>query len=219
MAETVRAGRGRLRMLDLAGLTVGLGGLAIGLTGCDTGSLFRSPDTAGTTSGSRTTSVQQQLPAGVGKGLKYAVDLARAAGFTQYVTHDASGRMRAQIIYTDWKVCFQTPDPGVLPTTTRVDFGVVKLAESCPAADQGLVTVTAGAVMPDLRRRSTRYAHDVLGGDASISYKTRSGGDAHVLIDSNWEVCDQTPAPGRPYGGVPVTLVVTKYIDGGCQEP
>jgi hypothetical protein len=206
------------RRLGPAGRAVGLVGLTISLLGCSTGGLFRPPETVGTTPGAPTTAVQQQLPDAVGKGLKYAVDAAKQAGFARFTTHDSSGRMRAQVIYTDWKVCFQTPGPGMLPTTTRVDYGVVKLAESCSAADQGLVTVTAGAVMPDLRGRSARYSYDVLGSNASISHKTRSGGDAHVLIDSNWEVCDQTPAPGQPYGGVPVTLVVAKYADGGCRK-
>jgi hypothetical protein len=232
---TTTAGRGRRRRFGPSGRAVGLGGrvlgaagravgligpagLTISLVGCGTGGLFKPPDAAGTTSGAPATAVQQHLPDAVGKGLKYAVDAAKEAGFAHFTTHDSSGRMRAQVIYTDWKVCFQTPGPGMLPTTTRVDYGVVKLAESCSAADQGLVTVTAGAVMPDLRGRSTRYAYDVLGSNASVSHKTRSGGDAHVLIDSNWEVCDQTPAPGQPYAGAPVTLVVAKYADGGCQK-
>lgn len=218
---TMTVRRGRRRRFGPAGRAVGLVGLTISLLGCGTGNLFKPPDTVGATSGAPTaptTAVQQQLPDTVGKGLKYAVDAAKEAGFARFTTHDSSGRMRAQVMYTDWKVCFQTPGPGMLPTTTRVDYGVVKLAESCSAADQGLVTVTAGAVMPDLRGRSARYAYDVLGSNASISYKTRNGSDAHVLIDSNWEVCDQTPAPGQPYGGVPVSLVVAKYTDDGCRK-
>lgn len=189
------------------------------LAGCSTGELFGPPAGSTTTSsGTATAPARQLLPDGVGKGLKYAVDAVRTAGFAQFSTHDASGRMRAQVIYTDWKVCFQTPGAGLHPTPARIDFGVVKLNESCPATDQGLVTVTAGAVMPDLRGRSARYAFDVMGSNASISYKTRAGADAVVLVDSNWEVCEQTPAPGQPYNGVPVTLIVAKYGDGGCAK-
>lgn len=194
--------------------------LALALTGCSTGDLFGSPST---TSGTGTSSgpseqARRQLPASIGKGLKYAVDAARTAGFSHLTTHDASGRMRAQILHNDWRVCFQTPGPALLPVDTRVDFGVVKLAEPCPSADQGLITVTAGALMPELRGRSARYAFDVLGGNASIRYLNRSGGNAIVLVDSNWEVCGQSPAPGQPYGGVPVTLTVAKYTDGGCRK-
>jgi hypothetical protein len=207
---TVRPGRG-----GAVGVGLLLGALMLG--GCSSGGLFGSP--SGTTSAPSTvatTTGTRQLPDGVGKVLSYAFDAARTAGLADLTTHDASGRMRAQVLYTDWKVCFMTPRPGTVPSSSRVDFGVVKLDESCPASDQGLVTATAGAAMPDLRGRSARYAHDVLGNRAGISYKTRSGGSALVLVDSNWQVCDQTPKPGQPYGGVPVTLVVAKYSDGGC---
>ena len=191
---------------------------AVAVAGCSGGSLFGAGSSGGTASSSTSASAAAsgQLPDGVGKGLQYAVDAANKAGFQHLSTHDASGRMRAQLLYTDWKVCFMTPGAGPQPTSTRIDFGVVKLQEACPTADRGLVTVTAGATMPDLRGRSARYASDVLGGSAGISFKTRSGGNALVLVDTNWQVCDQTPAPGQPYNGVPVTLVVAKYSDGGC---
>lgn len=201
------------------------GALAVGavvlaaLTGCSAGGLFPS-GTSGTTSaggGPGTSSAAtQQLPDGVGKGLKYAVDAAGRAGYPTFSTHDASGRMRAQVLYTDWQVCFQTPAAGAHPTSTKVDFGVVKLGESCSATDQGLITTKAGATMPDLRGRSARYASDVLGDNASVRYVTTTGSNAMVLVDSNWQVCEQTPAAGAPYAGVPVTLVVAKYGDGGC---
>jgi hypothetical protein len=202
-----------LTALVLTGLIV------TAVTGCSSGGLFPSGSgstTAASTGSGSSSAAPDRLPDGVGKGLKYAVDAAASAGFSTYSTHDASGRMRAQVLYTDWKVCFQTPPAGLHPSSTKVDFGVVKLAESCPASDQGLVTVTAGATMPDLRGRSVRYASDVLGSGASIRFTTTTGADAHVLVDSNWQVCGQTPAPGAAYAGVPVTLVVAKYSDGGC---
>jgi hypothetical protein len=170
------------------------------------------------TSGSPTVVQTKQLPDERGKGLKDAVDAVQAAGFTRYSAHDASGRMRVPVLYTDWKVCLQTPPPGTHPISTRVEIGVVKQAESCPATDQGQVTATAGAVMPDLRGRSVRYTHDVLGLTARISYKTLTGATAYVLADSEWQACAQTPAPGQPYNRVPVTLVVAKYSDGGCPQ-
>ena len=198
-----------------AGVGLLLGAFTLG--GCSSGGLFGSPGgSTSATSTASTTTGTRQLPDGIGKVLSYAFDAAQSAGLSNLTTHDASGRMRAQVLYTDWKVCFMTPRPGTVPSSSRVDFGVVKLQESCPASDQGLVTATAGAAMPDLRGRSARYAHDVLGNRSGISYKTRSGSDALVLVDSNWQVCDQTPKPGQPYNGVPVTLVVVKYTDGGC---
>ena len=206
LTRGARAGAG-------AGLLLG----ALTLAGCSSGGLFGSASSSSSApSATSTTTGTRQLPDGVGKVLSVAFDAAQKAGLTDLTTHDASGRMRAQVLYTDWKVCFMTPRPGTVPSSSRVDFGVVKLDENCPASDQGLVTATAGATMPDLRGRSARYADDVLGNRAGISFKTRSGGNALVLVDSNWQVCDQTPKPGQPYGGVPVTLVVVKYSDGGC---
>jgi hypothetical protein len=200
--------------------TVGAGVLlgALTLGGCSSGGLFGSPSGTSSAPSSARTTGARQLPDGVGKVLSVAFDAAQGAGLAHLTTHDASGRMRAQVLYTDWRVCFMTPGPGTVPSSSRVDFGVVKLAESCPASDQGLVTATAGATMPDLHGRSARYAHDVLGNRAGISYQTRSGGNAPVLVDSNWQVCDQTPKPGQPYGGVPVSLVVAKYSEGGCPK-
>lgn len=228
---TRRSGR-RRRARGAAVPTVIFLGVA-GVAGCSTNGLFGSaaPSSNGgaatpgaatpgaATPGAATpasSAPSQALPALIGKGLQYAVDQARSAGFTDLVTHDVSGRVRTQLLFRDWKVCFQNPPAGVHPTSVRVDFGVVKLAETCPPADQGLPTLTAGALMPDLRRRSARFAAEVLGSNASISYKKPSGGDALVLVDSNWQVCDQSPAPGQPYAGVPVTLTVVKYSDGGC---
>jgi hypothetical protein len=213
---------GRIRRQGAAAGTMAVGALMLtALTGCSTGGLFPSGSSGTSTGSGATTSgstVARQLPGGVGKGLKFAVDAADKAGFRTFSTHDSSGRMRAQVLYTDWQVCFQTPSGGEHPTSTKVDFGVVKVGESCPAADQGLITTKAGATMPDLRGRSARYASDVLGGNASVRYVKKSGSDAYVLVDSNWEICEQTPAPGEPYAGVPVKLVVAKYSDGGCSK-
>lgn len=188
------------------------------LAGCNPDDAGSSGTTSssGTGTGSPSAAPVKTLPDGVGKGLKYAYDAAQQAGFTHLRTHDSSGRMRTQVLYTDWKVCFMAPGPGPVPTSTMIDYGVVKLNETCPASDRGLVTVTAGATMPDLRGHSARYARDVLGSNASISYRTPKGQSARVIVDSNWEICEQTPAPGEPYAGVPVTLVVVQYSDGGC---
>ncbi len=185
-----------------------------GSTAPATGGTARAAGPGATTG--PTPAVPLTLPDVVGKGLQSAVDQVQAAGFTHFGTHDASGRLRAQILYRDWKVCFQSPAAGGRPPSVQVDLAVVKLAETCPAHDEGVVTATAGAVMPDLRGRSARYADEVLGPHASISFRTLTGGTAIVLVDSNWQVCSQAPAPGSPYGGVPATLTVAKYSDGGC---
>lgn len=48
-------------------------------------------------------------------------------------SHDASGDGRAQLVDSNWKVCTQNVDPGApITPETEIDFGAVKLDESCP---------------------------------------------------------------------------------------
>src|SRR5216117_311184 len=48
-------------------------------------------------------------------------------------SHDLTGEDRHQMLDSDWQVCTQDVDPGApLTTTTQIDFGVVKLYETCP---------------------------------------------------------------------------------------
>jgi hypothetical protein len=154
------------------------------------------------------------LPNLVGRGLQYAQDAAQAAGFFNLTSHDALGRGRHQILDRDWKVCFQNPAPGVIQTDSTVDFGVVKLDESCPRTDQvGAEPGPVGALMPNLIGKSAAVAERSLGSNASISFKDATGAGRGVLVASNWKICAQDPAPGKPYGGVPVTLTVVKFAE------
>lgn len=48
-------------------------------------------------------------------------------------SHDLTGENRNQVLDANWQVCTQNVAPGApLTSTSRVDFGVVKLDESCP---------------------------------------------------------------------------------------
>ncbi|WNI14172.1 PASTA domain-containing protein [Actinacidiphila sp. ITFR-21] len=110
------------------------------LTACD-------PDTTG--SGGAGHAVVKPVPDLVGKGLQSAQDVAESAGFRRLTSHDSAGRARHQIIDQDWKVCSQKPAAGTRASTdTKLDFGTVKLDETCPAADQA----------PPTRRRRPRRA-------------------------------------------------------------
>lgn len=150
----------------------------------------------------------------MGRGLQNAQDTAQAAGFDALTSHDSLGRGRHQIADRDWKVCFQEPAPGQVPTTTTVDLGAVKLQESCPATDQaGAQPGPAGASMPDLLGKSVAVADQSLGGDASIIFTDATGRGRRVLVPSNWQICAQDPGPGEPYNGVPVTLTVVKFSE------
>lgn len=193
--------------------------IIVGISGCEqsTGSVngvVATPTGAAPASSGAGHASSGSLPNLVGRGLQYAQDTAQAAGFFNLTSHDALGRGRHQILDRDWKVCFQNPAPGTIQTNSTVDFGVVKLDESCPGADQKRTEPgSAGALMPNLIGKSAAVAERSLGSNASISFKDATGAGRSVLVASNWKVCAQEPAPAQPYGGFPVTLTVVKFTE------
>jgi hypothetical protein len=76
------------------------------------------------------------MPNLIGANLQGAQDGIQAlTGDAVFFTfsHDVTGKGRHQILDGDWKVCAQNVPPGAPITIgTRIDFGVVKLAERCP---------------------------------------------------------------------------------------
>jgi len=208
------AGRPRRALIGATLLCLGL------LAGCtDRGvsdpvpSAVATSETVVTTLPTLSTTIPEaeRLPTLVGKGLQAAQDQAETAGFGVVRSHDALGRGRAQVVDRDWKVCFQSPRAGDTDGTKPVELAAVKLDETCPARDQGLpVATAAGATMPDLRGRSLRVAREALGLNASITVKDAHRGRS-IILASDWQVCTQSPGPGKPYGGVPVSLTVVKF--------
>ncbi|WP_425247557.1 hypothetical protein [Streptomyces sp. NEAU-NA10] len=150
------------------------------------------------------------LPDMRGKGLQSAQDQAQAAGFYHLTSHDALGRGRMQAFDRNWKVCSQTPAAGTHATDTKVDFGTVKLEETCPAKDEGTVQ-EAGATMPDYVGKSVKVARQSLDSGTSITVEDASGDDRFVIVESNWKVCTQTPAAGTRIDGEPVTFTAVKF--------
>jgi hypothetical protein len=75
------------------------------------------------------------MPNMVGSGLQDAQDaIQELTGFGIMLTtsHDATGQNRMQIADRNWKVCTQNVPPGgTITRETRIDFGAVKLEESC----------------------------------------------------------------------------------------
>jgi hypothetical protein len=48
-------------------------------------------------------------------------------------SHDATGARRQQVLDRNWKVCSQNVPPGkTITADMRIEFGAVKLDESCP---------------------------------------------------------------------------------------
>ncbi|MEU3724440.1 PASTA domain-containing protein [Streptomyces sp. NPDC031705] len=149
------------------------------------------------------------LPDLVGKGLQAAQDEAQAAGFHVLTSHDALGRDRLQALDRNWKVCSQTPPGGASADTgTTVDFGAVKLEETCPAVDAP-APGPAGATMPDFVGQGMKAVRAALPGNASITVKDAVQ-SRMVLQESNWKVCSQDPKAGTALNGRPVAFTVAK---------
>ncbi|MEU4490065.1 hypothetical protein AB0H94_35210 [Streptomyces purpurascens] len=164
------------------------------------------PTTSTTTEAAKTA----DLPDLVGKGLQSAQDAAQAAGFYVLATHDSLGRGRKQVLDRDWKVCFQTPGPGRRTTDTEIGLGVVKLDETCPEKDQRESPKAAGR-MPDFQGKSVKVAREALDPSTSITVTDASRQDRNVLVESNWKVCSQEPAPGADLTGQPVSFKAVKF--------
>ncbi|HEY4456673.1 MAG TPA: hypothetical protein VGN81_20345 [Pseudonocardiaceae bacterium] len=76
------------------------------------------------------------MPNEVGVNLQQAQnDIQKLTGNLIFFTssHDVSGQGRHQILDKDWKVCSQNiPVGSPITIGSKIDFGTVKLAESCP---------------------------------------------------------------------------------------
>ncbi|MFD3555841.1 hypothetical protein ACFWWA_27640 [Streptomyces goshikiensis] len=160
----------------------------------------------GKASGKATTATLPQL---VGKGLQTAQDEAQAAGFFSLKSHDSLGQERLQALDRNWKVCSQTPGGGAkVDTDTTVDFGAVKLEESCPAADAP-APQPAGKTMPDFTGKGMKAARASLPSNAGITVKDALQ-NRMVLQESNWKVCTQDPKAGAALNGQPLSFAVVK---------
>ena len=183
------------------------------LTACGSGSGSQSPTVAATSG--VPASAESTVTNFIGKGLQTAQDDAQAAGFHHLTSHDATGRARHQILDRNWKVCFQTPAAGRSASReTTIDFGVVKLEETCPATDQGTQppsSASEGQGMPNLVGKSLSVATGSLPSGTSITSKDVSGRGRLIIVKSNWKVCTQNPRPGTPFNGQPVSLRVVKF--------
>ncbi|MEV8557833.1 PASTA domain-containing protein [Streptomyces sp. NPDC051917] len=208
----------------IAGGVIVLGAIGNAVNGDnhDTASASTSPKTASAAAATPTptsadnkpkaaTTEKKSVPNFVGMGLQSAQDAAQAAGFYSLTSHDSLGRARMQILDRDWKVCSQSVKAGtVAATTTKLDFGAVKLAESCPAHDQTAPSAADGK-MPDFRGKSVKAARQALDSSTSITVNDATGASRWVLIESNWQVCTQTPTAGAKLAGQPVTLNAVKF--------
>lgn len=95
--------------------------------------MLPEPTPAAPPAGSQPTS--WTMPNLVGSGLQEAQDSIQRLtnhGIVITTSHDATGTGRVQVADRNWKVCTQNVPPGAtITSSSRIDFGVVKLDESC----------------------------------------------------------------------------------------
>ncbi|MFB6957790.1 PASTA domain-containing protein [Streptomyces sp. NPDC056309] len=154
---------------------------------------------------------RKKVPTFVGMGLQSAQDAAQEQGFHSLKSHDALGRGRMQAFDRNWKVCSQNVAAGTTVSTgTTLDFGAVKLEESCPAKDEAPPSAEGGR-MPDFKGKSVKAARAALDASTSLTVKDASPDHRWVLVESNWQVCSQTPGPGTELKGQPVSFTAVKF--------
>lgn len=72
------------------------------------------------------------------------------------------------------------------------------------------------AVMPDVTGKRLDVAkNDIKHAGVEVKVKVVGGGLLGVIVDSDWEVCDQSPAPGQAVSGAP-QLTVGRSCDDGA---
>ena len=176
-----------------------------------TGSSGSTASATASSDNGKSSSKTATVPNLVGMGLQSAQDTAQAAGFYNLASHDSLGRDRNQILDRDWKVCSQNVKAATKTSTdTKLDFGAVKLKETCPAKDQSAPSAVGGS-MPNFKGKSVKAARAALDSGTSITVNDASGDSRFILVESNWQVCSQTPAAGAKLAGQPVTLNAVKY--------
>ncbi|WP_307825371.1 hypothetical protein [Streptomyces sp. MBT55] len=207
--------------MNIRTLTIALACAAtVALVGCDPAATEPTPDTPAATEPATKAPApsateeepaeKKAVPDFVGMGLQSAQDAAQAEGFYSLKSHDSAGRDRMQAFDRNWKVCSQNMAPGkVIPTDTTLDFGAVKLEETCPADDKQ-APEAAGGEMPDLVGESVKAARGALDSGTSITV-TDAAEDRMVLMESNWKVCTQSLAPGTALNGRPVEFTAVKF--------
>ena len=123
-----------MRIRTIPALVTAVLAAGIAVAGCSSAHPAASASTAPSTAPAQS-STSFTMPNEVGHGLQDAQDdLQRVSGNPVYYSrsHDLLGN-RHQILDRDWQVCTQNIAEGAtVSESDTVDFGVVKLSESCP---------------------------------------------------------------------------------------
>jgi hypothetical protein len=122
----------------------------------------------------------------------------------------------------NWQVCQQRPAPGAPIASVRfvVDracSGESTSGSEVPAPSAGGGAAPAGA-MPDLVGMVLQDAQDALQAKGSylLDQQDASGQGRLQLIDSNWRVCSQSPAPGASLSATTIVTLAAVKLAESC---
>jgi beta-lactam-binding protein with PASTA domain len=149
--------------------------------------------------------------------LQLAEDKAEAAGYTHLSSEDASGQGRHQWYDRNWVVISQTPAPG-----TKAAPGTQLVFRVLAYGDRGAPPVpnrTRPGPLPKLMCFDLQEAEDTLqsAGFTRMTSEDATGRGRHSIIDRDWTVTGQAPAPGGNYRKS--TKVVLRAVKDGEPSP
>lgn len=155
----------------------------------------------------------------IGKRLPEATAALKARGLGKVTTADSTGAGRKVIEPNNWVVKGQTPAAGArVGRDTEIVLDVGK-----PTDGIGPASVQVG-IVPDVRCMELQAAQDTLQ-DAGflLLFSDDALGDRRQILDRDWVVIGQDPAPGRlALPTTRITLTVVKYAEptgeSGCRS-
>ena len=136
------------------------------------------------------------VPRVVGQRLDVAVANMDAHGLSH---RTVGGGTFGVVVRSHWQVCSQVPRPGM--KAAEVKLIVERACPSVPPVHAGVV--------PDIEYESLDEAEAELR-SAGLGYEVNA--DDEILVRSNWQVCDQDPAPGEWARSVEL------YVDKDCDD-
>jgi beta-lactam-binding protein with PASTA domain len=160
-----------------------------------------------------------EVPPVTGKRLPEATAALQGKGLADITMVDATGAGRTVLEPNNWLVKAQHPAAGTRVTRdTEITLDVAK-----PTDGVGPTAVQVG-IVPDVVCMELQAAQDKLQEAGFLLLSSDDAlGDRHQVLDRDWVVIGQSPAPGRlALPTTRVTLTVVKYGEptgeSGCKS-
>lgn len=155
------------------------------------------------------------MPSVTGERLDVAYSDLKAVGVEQADIEVVGGGTFGVLDESNWQVCEQRPAAGG-------DIANVRLVidRSCPDASgsSGSGQDAAAFTMPNVVGMGLQDAQDLLQSQGSylLDQQDASGLGRLQMIDSNWKVCTQSPAPGSSVGVQSTVQLGAVKLDESC---